>query len=148
MSEHRIALDWRRDGHASAHDTYSRAHTIRFSGGQALRNSSAPDYFGDAALANPEELLVAALSSCHMLTFLAVAAKRGFVVERYVDDAVGVLEKNSDGKPAVTRVRLRPQVEFGGEKQPDATELDNLHHKAHQHCIVANSVKTEVEVEH
>jgi organic hydroperoxide reductase OsmC/OhrA len=147
MSEHRIGLDWTRDGHAFAYDSFSRAHTIRFAGGQSVRTSSAPDFFGDAALTNPEELLVAALSSCHMLTFLAIAAKRGFVVERYVDDAIGTLAKNAEGKAAVTRVTLRPQVRFGGEKQADAAELAGLHHRAHQHCIIANSVKTEVVVE-
>lgn len=147
MSEHRIALDWSRDGHAFAYASFSRAHTIRFAGGQSVRNSSAPDFYGDPALANPEELLVAALSSCHMLTFLAVAAKRGYVVERYLDDAAGTLAKNADGRLALTRVVLRPTVEFAADKQPDADALAALHHKAHQNCIIANSCRAEVVVE-
>lgn len=146
MSEHRIELSWERGERAFA-DSFSRTHTVRFAGGQSVQTSSAPDYFGDAALANPEELLIAALSSCHMLTFLAVAAKRGHSVERYADTAVGVLEKNAEGKFAVTRVTLRPEVEFGGDKRPSPEELANLHHKAHQHCMIANSVKTEVTVQ-
>ena len=147
MSEHRIELKWARGERVFAYDGFSRAHSVQFSGGQSLQASSAPDYFGDAALANPEELLIAALSSCHMLTFLAVAAKRGHTVERYADAAVGVLEKNSEGKFAVTRVTLHPTIEFGGDKRPSAEELAGLHHKAHQHCMIANSVKTEVIVQ-
>ena len=147
MSEHRIELNWTRGERAFAYDSFSRAHKVRFAGGQTVQASSAPDYFGDAALANPEELLIAALSSCHMLTFLAVAAKRGHVVERYADAAVGVLEKNAEGKFAVTRVTLRPTVEFGGDKRPSAEELAGLHQKAHQHCMIANSVKTAVTVQ-
>lgn len=147
MSEHRIELNWTREGPTFDYQSFNRNHAVRFEGGQDLQVSSAPDYFGDAALSNPEELLIAALSSCHMLTFLAVAAKRGLVVQSYSDAAVGVLEKNAEGKFAVTRVRLKPTVAFGGSKQPDATELAGLHHKAHQHCMIANSVKTEVSVE-
>jgi organic hydroperoxide reductase OsmC/OhrA len=148
MSEHRIDLAWAREGHPFTYEGHSRKHTVRFSGGQTISASSAPAFFGDATLANPEELLVAALSSCHMLTFLAVAAKRGFVVERYEDAAVGVLEKNAEGKIAVTRVSLRPVIAFGGDKQPGAEELDGLHHRAHQNCMIANSVRTVVTIEH
>jgi organic hydroperoxide reductase OsmC/OhrA len=147
MSEHRIDLAWTRGERAFTYESFNRAHTVHFAGGQVLRNSSAPDYFGDADFANPEELLVAALSSCHMLTFLAVAAKRGFLVESYADAALGVLEKNAEGKAAVTRVTLRPVSQFGGDKLPDAAELARLHDKAHQHCIIANSVRTQVSVE-
>lgn len=146
MSEHRIELDWTRNGHPFTHEGFSRSHVVNFAGGQALRNSSAPDFFGDPALANPEELLVAAVSSCHMLTFLAVAAKRGFVVERYRDAAAGTLGKNADGKLAVTSIRLAPRVEFGGERQPDAAERDALHERAHRHCIIANSVASQVTI--
>ena len=146
MSEHRIDLDWARGDHAFTHEGFSREHVVCFSGGQTVRNSSAPDYFGDAALSNPEELLIAALSSCHMLTFLAIAAKRGYVVDQYRDAAIGILEKNPEGKLAVTRVTLAPVITFGGDKQPSEEETAALHERAHKHCIIANSVKTEITV--
>jgi organic hydroperoxide reductase OsmC/OhrA len=144
MSIHRIAIDWTRNGAPFEYESFDRSHRVSFEGGQSLRNSSAPDFFGDAAQANPEELLVAALGSCHMLTFLAIAAKRGYVVDSYLDAAEGTLEKNADGRLAVTRVELRPRVEFGGERRPDASELERLHASAHRNCIIANSVSTEV----
>jgi organic hydroperoxide reductase OsmC/OhrA len=146
VSEHRIELEWVRGEGGFDREGFSREHAIHFAGGQRLRGSSAPDYFGDAALANPEELLVAALSSCHMLTFLAVAAKRGWIIERYHDAATGVLEKNTAGKFAVTQVTLAPEVAFGGDRAPDPDELAALHHRAHQHCMIANSVTTEVRI--
>jgi organic hydroperoxide reductase OsmC/OhrA len=95
---------------------------------------------------DPEAALVAALSSCHMLTFLALAANKGFVVERYEDAAVGHLEKNAAGKLAMTRVELHPSITYGGAKQPTAEDLDWLHEKAHKECFIANSVTTEVRV--
>lgn len=146
MSEHRIDLDWARGDHPFTRDGFSRDHVVCFSGGQTVRASSAPDYFGDAALTNPEELLVAALSSCHMLTFLAIAAKRGLVVDQYRDAAIGVLEKNAEGRFAVTRVTLAPVVTFGGEEQPDEAALAGLHERAHRHCMIANSVRTEITI--
>ena len=93
---------------------------------------------------DPEEAFIASLSSCHMLFFLSIAAKQRFVVEQYVDDAIGVMEKNSEGKIAMTRVRLRPRVEFSGERIPSREQLEKLHHLAHESCFIANSVKTEV----
>ncbi|MGH7291322.1 MAG: OsmC family protein, partial [Myxococcota bacterium] len=111
-----------------------------------LDASAAPEYRGRADLPNPEEALVAALSSCHMLTFLAIAARRRFVVDSYTDDAVGHMEKNADGKLAITRVELHPRIVFSGEKQPNAEELARLHEVSHRECFVANSVKTEVSV--
>ena len=91
-------------------------------------------------------MLVGSLSSCHMLTFLALAAGRKLVVDSYEDDAIGVLEKNADGKQAITHVTLRPRIIFSGQ-QPDAAMLDELHHKAHEQCFIASSVKTEVTIE-
>lgn len=96
---------------------------------------------------DPEEALVAAAASCHMLTFLYVAAKRGYVVESYVDNAVGIMEKNSEGKTAVTRITLRPKIEFSAERPPSAEELQSLHHLAHEECYIANSLKSEIVVE-
>ncbi|HXZ86700.1 MAG TPA: OsmC family protein, partial [Myxococcota bacterium] len=108
--------------------------------------SSAPEYFGDAALPNPEEALVMALSSCHMLTFLAVAARRRFTVDSYEDAAVGHMEKNESGRIAITRVELRPRVAFSGANRPTKDELAKLHEQAHHACFIANSVRTEVTV--
>ncbi|MGE0713196.1 MAG: OsmC family protein [Planctomycetota bacterium] len=146
MSEHRVSLSWRRETPDFAYETYDRTHRVRFDGGQELGSSAAPDYQGDAALANPEELLAASLSSCHMLTFLAVAAKSRLTVDAYEDEAVATLEQNAEGKMAVTRVVLRPRVRWGGEA-PRPERLATLHEKAHKNCMIANSVRCEVTVE-
>ncbi len=147
MSEHRIALDWSRNGGSFERGNYPKNHAIRFDGGQTLRNSSAPgDYGGDASASNPEELLLSALSSCHMLTFLAVAANRGYVIDGYHDDAVAELGKNADGKIAVVKATLAPKVAFSGDKRPNAEDYAALHARAHAACFIANSVKTQVEL--
>ncbi|UXI67325.1 OsmC family protein [Tahibacter amnicola] len=144
--EHRITLDWRRNDGPFERGNYAREHRIRFDGGQMLRNSAAPDYGGDAAAANPEELLLAALASCHMLTILAVLANRGYVVEGYDDAPVAVLEKNAEGKMAVTRITLRPAIHFSGANQPSADELAKFHERAHSACFIANSIRSEVHI--
>jgi organic hydroperoxide reductase OsmC/OhrA len=146
MSEHRAHIDWKRDTPDFRHESYSRSHTWRFEGGVEVPASAAPDYQGDPTRVDPEAGLVATISSCHMLTFLALAARRRLTVNAYRDDAVGFMEKNAEGKLAVTRVVLRPAVEFEGT-QPSAADLDKLHHLAHEHCFIANSVRTEVTVE-
>lgn len=146
MSEHKAEIRWRRTGGDFAYETFDRTHRWRFEGGATLDASAAPAYRGRAELPNPEEALVVALSSCHMLTFLAVAARRRFVVDAYEDDAVGHLEKNADGKLAITRVELRPRATFSGGKRPTAEDVARLHEVAHRECFIANSVKTEVSV--
>jgi organic hydroperoxide reductase OsmC/OhrA len=103
--------------------------------------------YSKADAVDPEEALVAALSSCHMLTFLYFAAKGGYVVDSYVDDAVGVMTKNERGKLFVSKTTLRPRIAFSGAKQPSQAELDQLHHHAHEECYIANSVLTEVVIE-
>jgi organic hydroperoxide reductase OsmC/OhrA len=118
-----------------------------FEGGARIPASAAPAYRGNLAHVSPEEGLVAALSSCHMLTFLAVAAKKQFVVDQYSDQAVGFLEKNLKGKLAITRVMLHPRVVFGGPTPPTPEQLTALHEQAHSECFVANSVLTDVTVE-
>ncbi|MFG0274471.1 MAG: OsmC family protein [Phycisphaerales bacterium] len=143
---HNATIDWTRTSDDFTVKTYNRDHTWTFGGGQTLRGSAAPDYMGDAALANPEEAFVASLSSCHMLTFLALCAKRGFVVNRYTDEATGELGKLENGRMAMTAVTLRPRIEFDGDA-PDAGALRDLHDKAHHHCFIANSVTTPVTVE-
>jgi organic hydroperoxide reductase OsmC/OhrA len=147
MSIHRATAHWTRTTSDFSYETYGRDHTLVFPGGARLEASAAPEYKGAAALPNPEELLVGALSSCHMLTFLAVCAKRGLVVERYDDEAEGHLEKDAHGRLAITRVTLRPQARFAEGVSVDADQLARLHESAHRGCFIASSVKTEVRVE-
>ncbi len=145
MSEHMAQIAWSRDGKPFTYAEYSRDHQWRFEGGTTVAASASPNYLGTAALVDPEEAFVAALSSCHMLSFLAIAAKKRFVVESYTDRAVGWLEHNAEGRMAVTRVRLEPMITWG-ERVPDDAVLDRIHHLAHEDCFIANSVTTEVTV--
>jgi len=145
MSEHKATLRWNRDGKDFTYKTYSRDHVWTASGVD-VPASAAPAYLGNASRVDPEGALVGALSSCHMLTFLALAANKGFVVESYDDEAVGHLEKNANGKMAITRVDLHPKIVFGGAKQPTAADMEWLHDKAHKECFIANSVTTDVRV--
>jgi organic hydroperoxide reductase OsmC/OhrA len=145
MSEHKATIRWSRGDRDFTYKTYSRDH-VWIANGNEIPASATPAYLGNPNRVDPEAALVAALSSCHMLTFLAVAAMKGFVVESYEDEAVGHLEKNAAGKMAITRVQLRPRIVFGGPKQPSAEDLDALHDKAHRECFIANSVTTDVTV--
>lgn len=112
-----------------------------------MQASAAPAYLGNPNLVDPEEAFVASLSSCQMLTFLAIAAKKKFVLDEYVDEATGYMEKNAEGRLAITRVTLRPRLKFSGEKQPTAHEIEETNHAAHEQCFIANSVKTEITIE-
>ncbi len=147
MSEHTATIAWRRETPDFAYETYNRDHDWSFDAGVTLRASANPAYLGSVSCIDPEEAFVASLSSCHMLTFLALAAKKRYLVDGYKDQAVGVLDKDSAGHLAMTRVTLRPQVAFSGEKIPSPEELRQLHERAHHACFIANSVKTEVVVE-
>src|SRR6185295_2701717 len=124
---------------------------IRFDGGIELPGSSSPHVvplpMSDAAAVDPEEAFVASIASCHMLWFLSLAAAKRFRVDRYDDEASGVMEKNAEGRLAITRVTLRPAVAFSGERVPSAEEIGKLHHRAHEQCFIANSVRTEILVE-
>jgi organic hydroperoxide reductase OsmC/OhrA len=142
MGEHRITLNWSRGHQPFVFESFSRNHTIAFKNGAPLDFSAAPDYRGDPGKADPEDLLVASLSSCHMLSFLAIAAKKKVTVDSYQDDAVGFLE-NDGGKLWITRVILRPRV----ISSADAATMAQIHHMAHDACFIANSVKTIVTVE-
>jgi organic hydroperoxide reductase OsmC/OhrA len=146
MSEHRVDVSWERHGGPFDYESFDRTHTWSFPGGPELRASSAPEYKGSAELPNPEQALAVALSSCHMLTFLSLAARKRLVVERYQDEASAWLGKDADGRLAVTRVVLRPRVEFAGGPPPGEV-LARLHEQAHKHCFIASSVKSEVVVE-
>jgi organic hydroperoxide reductase OsmC/OhrA len=150
--EYFATVAWKRGGDEPFSDNkYSRGHTWAFDGGVTVPASSSPLSvrlpFSKTDAVDPEEALVAALSSCHMLTFLYLAAKGGYVVDSYEDNAVGVMTKNDRGKLFVSRVALRPHIVFSGAKQPTAAQLDELHHHAHEECYIANSVLTEVVVE-
>jgi organic hydroperoxide reductase OsmC/OhrA len=151
MHTYEARVVWKRNGAKFTDLRYSRGHEWSFDGGVRLTGSSSPSSvpvpYSVVEAVDPEEALVAAASSCHMLTFLYLAAKRGFVVESYEDDAFGVLEKNAEGKLAITRITLRPRIEFSAEKTPPAHELEALHHSAHEECYIASSIKSEVVVE-
>lgn len=149
MAQHSSSILWQRDDNAAFTDhRYSRRHRWTFDGGAVVPGSSSPHVvplpYSDAAAVDPEEAFVASLSSCHMLWFLDVAARAGWVVDSYRDEAVGTLARNADGQQAMTRVVLRPSVQFAHGKVPSDDELQSMHHRAHASCFIANSVKTEV----
>ncbi len=147
--EARVA--WSRGDAVFTDNKYSRGHEWSFDGGVKVPASSSPLTvkvpYSVAEAVDPEEALVASASSCHMLYFLYFAARGGFVVDRYVDDAFGVLEKNEAGKMAMARITLRPAITWGGGRTPSAEELARLHHAAHEECFIANSLRGEVVVE-
>ncbi len=150
MSEHTAMVIWQRGDQAFTDNAYSRAHRWEFDGGAAIEASASPDVvplpMSVAENVDPEEAFVASLASCHMLFFLSLAAKKGYVVDSYTDAALGHTGKNEEGRIAVTRVTLEPKVAFAGDKIPTAAELEKLHHKAHDLCFIANSVRTEIDV--
>ena len=148
MSEHHAAIRWKRTNTDFTYDTYNRAHEIAFKDGAVvLAASSAPDFKGEDERVNPEEAFVAALSSCHMLTFLAICARKRLTVDAYEDDAVGFLDRGPSGKLWMARVVLRPRVRFGDGTAVDEATLADLHHKSHENCFIANSVTTNVSIE-
>jgi organic hydroperoxide reductase OsmC/OhrA len=152
MSEHRASVNWQRGSNEDfAKGRYSRVHKWGFDGGVQVRASASPHVvrapWSDPAAVDPEEAFVAALSSCHMLWFLSLAAGAGFVVESYADEAVGHMCEIRPQREAVTEVVLRPRVVFDPAHAADAAQLEALHHAAHDHCFLANSVKTTIRVE-
>ena len=152
MAEHKASIRWALpvDGESFLKGRYSREHTWSFDGGLTVPASPAPSVvpvpFSNPAHVDPEEAFVASIASCHMLTFLHVAMRAGVVVERYEDNAVGVMRKNERGAVWVAAVTLRPRIVYGGGARPTAEEIDRLHHLAHEQCFIANSVKTEISV--
>ena len=149
--EYRATIAWKRQPSDDfPKGRYSRAHEIRFDGGITVPASASPSVvplpFSREDAVDPEELFVAALSNCHMLTFLDLARRAGVVIESYEDEAVGIMERIAPQRMAITKVTLRPKIVFGGTP-PDQAKLDELHHQAHEFCFIANSVKTEVTVE-
>jgi len=148
--EHKAVISWRRHGPDFLQGKYSREHTWAFDGGVTVAASSSPAVvpapYSNPANVDPEEALVAAVSSCHMLTYLHLASRRGIQVDSYEDEAVGVMTKNEKGTPWVSAIALHPRIAYGGAKIPGAAEVAELHHLAHERCFIANSIKTEVTV--
>jgi organic hydroperoxide reductase OsmC/OhrA len=151
MADYFATIRWSRGDQNFADLRYSRRHELHFDGGAVVPGSSSPHSvrlpYSDPAAVDPEEAFVASLSSCHMLWFLDLACRAGWIVDAYDDAAVGTMDRDAGGRMAMTRVTLRPAVRFGGERRPDAAEVARLHHAAHDECYIANSVKTEVRCE-
>jgi organic hydroperoxide reductase OsmC/OhrA len=149
--QYRATVKWKRGDAVFTDQRYSRGHTWNFDGGIEVPASSSPLSvrlpYSVAEAVDPEEAFVAAVSSCHMLTFLYVAAKQGFVVDSYADEAVGEMTKSESGKLWVSKVILAPAIAFTGAKNPTQDQLDELHHLAHEECYIANSVKSEIVVQ-
>ena len=145
MSVHKAELLWLRDDRAFTYETYSRDHVWTFDGGTEVAATAAPAYRGSPDRVDPEEAFVAAIASCHMLTFLAIAARKRIGVRSYRDSAVGHLEKNEQGRLAITRVELSPRIEFDGDP-PDARTLEALHEASHRECFIANSARTTITI--
>lgn len=152
MSTYSALIKWQRGCEEAFNDNqYSRGHTWEFDGGVTVPASSSPHVIplplSVEANVDPEEAFIAAISSCHMLTFLGIAAKQRYVVDSYIDHAVGIMEEDEQGYTSVTQVTLKPQIVFSGDKQPTRKQLEKLHHLSHQHCFIANSVKTNITTE-
>ncbi len=150
MSEHKATVEWRKPSPDFLKGRYSREHTWTFDGGERVLASASPSVvpvpMSNPAGVDPEEAFVAALSSCHMLTFLDLARRKGFTIEHYVDEAVGHLAKNAEGALWISDVTLNPKITYTGDKRPTAAEEEDLHHAAHKMCFISNSVKTDVRV--
>ncbi|MDE0753071.1 MAG: OsmC family protein [Woeseiaceae bacterium] len=151
MSETIATVSWERGDQDFCGNEYSRGHTWTFDGGLSVPASASPDIvplpWSVAENLDPEEAFVASISSCHMLFFLSLAAKRKIVVDRYADSAVGFMEQREDGKIAMTKVILRPEARYFGDAQPSRELLEKLHHRAHELCFIANSVNAEIVTE-
>lgn len=147
MSEHKVTITWKSDSEDFSYKNYDRSHEWHFEGGKVVKASSAVQYLGKKDLVNPEEALAASISSCHMLSFLAIASRKRWVVRSYTDKAVAILEKNDKEKLAVTKTYLHPEVIFSGENLPTKEEILKMHKMAHEECFIANSVLTEIIVD-
>ncbi|WP_298609924.1 OsmC family protein [uncultured Thiothrix sp.] len=140
---------WQRGNQTFLDNRYSRKHLLKFDGVEVVGSSSAlvvPLPYSESQALDPEEAFVASISSCHMLWFLSIAAKQGFIVDSYHDTAVGVMTLNEQKKYWVSAVTLEPKILFSGDKTPTAEQLEQLHHEAHEECFIANSVKTQITV--
>ena len=151
MSNYTATVAWERGDQVYTDGKYSRAHVWRFDGGTEVPGSSSPHVvrppMSDEKAVDPEEAFIASLASCHMLFFLDFARRAGFRIDSYEDQAEGVMGKDAEGRMAMTSVTLHPRVAFSGDKQPATIDIDALHHKSHEACFIANSVKTEIRIE-
>lgn len=151
MSIHEAGIFWAREGAAFLDQRYSRRHEWRFDGGACVSASPSPHVvplpWSDPGAIDPEEALVASVASCHMLWFLSIAARRGWLVDRCTDAADGLMALNERGRQAITLVTLRPEVQFAPGRQPSRSEIDAMHHEAHEACFIANSLKSDIRCE-
>ena len=151
MANYEAQVVWERGDQAFVDQRYSRRHWLRFDGGLEVPGSSSPHVvplpWSDPAAVDPEEAFIASISSCHMLWFLSLAAREGYCVDRYEDRASGTMAQNIAGKFAFSEVTLRPQVHFSGHLRPTTEAIHTLHHRAHEECFIANSVRCEVRCE-
>ncbi len=150
MSTHVATIRWQRNADTFVDDQYSRGHSWEFDGGAVVAASASPAVVprpqSIAENVDPEEAFVAALSSCHMLFFLSIAAKRRFVVDEYIDAACGLMTTDERGRKSISKVILRPEITFSGDRQPTGEQIDKMHHRSHELCFIANSVRTEIEI--
>ena len=152
MADYSATVKWvRQTSEVFKDNQYSRAHTWEFDGGVSVLASSSPHIvplpLSVEENVDPEEAFIAAISSCHMLVFLSVAAKRKYVVDEYVDNAIGIMGADDKGRMSVTKVTLKPKIVFSGDKKPTHQQLEKMHHLSHENCFIANSVKTEITTE-
>lgn len=151
MSEHIAIVHWENHQEVFTDNQYSREHTWTFDGGIEVPASASPHVvpvpYSNPACVDPEEAFVAALSSCHMLFFLAIAAKKQFIVERYKDRAIGIMDKNEAGKLAMTAIHLHPEIKFMGDSIPTSAQIATMHDQAHHQCFLANSVKANITIQ-
>ena len=145
MSEHHASICWNRQSESFDYSEYNRNHSWIFPNGSEIPASATTQFLGDPGRVDPEEAFVAAISSCHMLTFLAICARKRITVNSYRDDAVGYMKENGHGKLSITRVTLNPHIAFDGDP-PDPDQMERLHHLSHEACFIANSVNTEIRV--
>jgi len=144
MSEHHSLIQWNRTTDTFDYDDYNRHHKWTIKDGVQIPVSAAIDFKGTPSHLDPEEALVGALSSCHLLTFLALASKKRYTLDQYEDNAVGLLEENSDGIRSITTITLNPKAVFSGDRVPTDEDIKAMHEKAHKHCFIANSIKATV----
>lgn len=148
MSVHQSVVRWQRNAHESHPNTYSRNHHVTLNGGQEINVSASTEFKGDPNCADPEQMLISSVSSCHMLFFLAIAEFQGFQVEYYEDNPVGYLENNDRKGMEITRIELSPRITFSGDKLPDQKAISRIHSNAHKNCFIRNSITSEVTINH
>ena len=150
MAEHKATIRWKRTSDEFLKGRYSREHTWTFDGGVTVPASPSPSVvpapWSNPANVDPEEAYVAAVSSCHMLTYLFIASKQGYQIDSYEDEAIGTMTKGANGVPWVSLITLHPKIVYSGDKKPQLADEEQLHHLAHEQCFIANSIKTEVKV--